>query len=1259
MPVYSGVATNGGVPVDAATVQAYKASRFGTPPTNGTAPPGSPDAGPVTTGPSYGSTGAWQLTVPTDEDYWIALTVSASTSWRFYTGAAVDDVLLLAGSQTVTGQKTFTSSVIGPLTDNGGVVFTAKAFGAVADGFKQSSDIVDVQGVGTTRTSVGGMASGSALLNDTGNTFTGLDLGKVIQVTGAGPGGVNLHSVILAVNSATQIQLKEKCQTAATNAVYTYGGGASMAVGSGSLNDNNNAIFTGQHIGYVVRVKGAGASGGDLVTTATSINVPAYGTNCSGALLNLANNAGTEVICASWTIGPGSLSGQCNGTTTFKDTANGNWTADTDVGKQILIIGGAGGTTDLLTTITAVTSATQVTLANAAYNPTGRTDTVTTPAGTGVGGTYVVNDVSALAADVGKQVSGTGVTVGTVVIAASAGVSLTLSLPVPSTTTSITVTPNNAYMYANGGAMTSGSAVLTDPNHTFSAADVGKLVTVRNAITTTGWGQGTGTINQQNNSVNCNANTLLTTVASFNPAAPHSVTLSANATATTFCATYALGHDDTAAITSALTACQAAGGGTVRLGSGIHCITSSLQTTGGAPYKLCGDGRHTPRLLLMAAIAGTGTGMVSAVSSPVEVDGVSFEGNLLCPQLLTCSTNQATVRGIFVHGCRFTESSQTNGGQWTVKFNSNHSFLMQDVTFSDCHIVNVPTSHQDIVSFDQCDGVLMSNCVVENVNQAVYPFGAINVQIADNVFRQVHGRTSSSLTVIAYGCGIVGNDFISCDALGPGGQTQGLRVVGNNFFDTPLAFSSSSSQQMDVAVTGNAFTFPANSQQGTVIAVGGVFGFAFVGNVIDAAHNPLRVFYLQSGATAGFASGDISITGNTFNTAVTGSNKILSVQVDPLVEPTPTPGAIIGNGSGVLSVSGSPFPYDSNSGGTVTYQAGDSNSGATVSYTANTLTDTAKTWTFNQWANVLVTVGSVTGVVASNTATVITLTANWSSTPAAQAAYVISASLKDTAKTWTANQWVGQSYAPGIVVTGTTDVSGTGSNVGGNTASVLSLTTATWTGGTPAAGTQYAVSTVVGLPSWLPGAGRGGTPLLGKITDVYSASSVGLSNNAQQTVSGATGYYGGAGGGSIADNILDAANSGGQGLVISSSSFAVHDNVFRGFTSGSAIVDTGTITAHDNKILSGTVSASATSTYRNNTGYNPQGDAAITVGASPFTYTNNDGVDELVYVTGGTISALTSNGETVAVGSTALFTPPGNSVVVTYSAAPTMRKFRL
>jgi len=79
---------------------------------------------------------------------------------------------------------------------------------------------------------------------------------------------------------------------------------------------------------------------------------------------------------------------------------------------------------------------------------------------------------------------------------------------------------------------------------------------------------------------------------------------------------------------------------------------------------------------------------------------------------------------------------------------------------------------------------------------------------------------------------------------------------------------------------------------------------------------------------------------------------------------------------------------------------------------------------------------------------------------------------------------------------------------------------------------------------------------------------------------------------------------------------------------------------------------------RSNPGYNPQGAAAITVTASPFTYTAG-GTPETVYISGGTVSAVAKNSIT-------LFTTtncnvnlePGEAVTVTYSVAPTMNKDR-
>ena len=89
-----------------------------------------------------------------------------------------------------------------------------------------------------------------------------------------------------------------------------------------------------------------------------------------------------------------------------------------------------------------------------------------------------------------------------------------------------------------------------------------------------------------------------------------------------------------------------------------------------------------------------------------------------------------------------------------------------------------------------------------------------------------------------------------------------------------------------------------------------------------------------------------------------------------------------------------------------------------------------------------------------------------------------------------------------------------------------------------------------------------------------------------------------------------------------------------------SIYDGGTGT---NKIIKG------------NLGYNPIASTSITVGASPFTYTNNTGDAVNVFVTGGTVSSVTLGGNTVATATnTVVPVPQGSSVVVTYSAAPTM-----
>jgi len=76
---------------------------------------------------------------------------------------------------------------------------------------------------------------------------------------------------------------------------------------------------------------------------------------------------------------------------------------------------------------------------------------------------------------------------------------------------------------------------------------------------------------------------------------------------------------------------------------------------------------------------------------------------------------------------------------------------------------------------------------------------------------------------------------------------------------------------------------------------------------------------------------------------------------------------------------------------------------------------------------------------------------------------------------------------------------------------------------------------------------------------------------------------------------------------------------------------------------------------RNNRGYNPVGISSITVGVSPFTYTA-DASPETVYVSGGTVSSITKGGNNFGLTSGAFNLEPYESIIVTYTVAPTMYK---
>lgn len=106
-----------------------------------------------------------------------------------------------------------------------------------------------------------------------------------------------------------------------------------------------------------------------------------------------------------------------------------------------------------------------------------------------------------------------------------------------------------------------------------------------------------------------------------------------------------------------------------------------------------------------------------------------------------------------------------------------------------------------------------------------------------------------------------------------------------------------------------------------------------------------------------------------------------------------------------------------------------------------------------------------------------------------------------------------------------------------------------------------------------------------------------------------------------------------------------------GVTLSGALISANNLSGNTGSALNnlGTIAGSVTG----NAGYNPVGASSVTPGASPWTYTAGI-TPETLHLYGGTVSGVAKGGVTLATTSPTVVTLlPGESVVVTYTAAPT------
>lgn len=190
------------------------------------------------------------------------------------------------------------------------------------------------------------------------------------------------------------------------------------------------------------------------------------------------------------------------------------------------------------------------------------------------------------------------------------------------------------YTASTTGAMTAGSGVLTDASGTFSAADVGKLITVVGAA--------------------ASGADLGTTIASVQSATQ--ATLAVTASTTVSATTYGYGSDDSAAINAAITAAGTIGA-TVYLPPGGYALGSSITPASNIAVVGAGVGVTTVWPFGTAAafylIASLATPLTSFTLANMTIDGARQVGpfNVATKGVFTQYCSACTFRDLIIRNC--------------------------------------------------------------------------------------------------------------------------------------------------------------------------------------------------------------------------------------------------------------------------------------------------------------------------------------------------------------------------------------------------------------------------------------------------------------------------------------------------------------------------------------------------------------------------------------------------------------------------------
>ena len=333
-----------------------------------------------------------------------------------------------------------------------------------------------------------GTVPASCKFTDTNAHFASSDLNKSITVYGAGPAASPLTTSIIAVSSATSVELGFEASTAiAGTAGYTYGtllqGSTGTATAASKTFTDTNASFVSGNVGDDIVITGAGPSGTSLVTTIAAVNSAtsitlgtAASTSVSGTALYAYGTPTQGTISGTFTVPTGLTCGtSCNVYIDEPDTTltNGNYSGSGsyNVGLAYNLVNAVEGSTtaSCTTGCGTVTTPPTVTAVSPNSGPQSGTNTVT------VTGTGFVS---------GSTTVDFGSTAGTSVDVAGGGDSLTVVVPAGTGTVNVTVSTTSG---GPSAPLTNGYTYNAPPTVTAVSPNSGPQ-SGTNTVTVTGTG---------------------------------------------------------------------------------------------------------------------------------------------------------------------------------------------------------------------------------------------------------------------------------------------------------------------------------------------------------------------------------------------------------------------------------------------------------------------------------------------------------------------------------------------------------------------------------------------------------------------------------------------------------------------------------------------------------------------------------------------------------------------------------------------------